>query len=298
MVTGAVAAIGSFDGVHRGHRFLIAETEKLAISVGAPVGAVVFDPHPRLFFQPEAPPFLITLPATRDALLKQAGVDVICSVAFDAGLAAMTPDAFVREILKARLGLSGVVAGAEFRFGKARAGDGEGLKRLCAAEGMSAHLAAPLADDSHAEKISSTAVRAAIAAGDMRSAARLLGRIWSVGGVVSKGRELGRTIGFATANLTLGALIEPRRGVYAVRATAYGKTYDGVANFGRRPTVGESAPLLETHLFDFSGDLYGAPLDVAFVDFIRDERRFDGLDALKAQIALDCEEARRRLAPQ
>lgn len=298
MVTGAIAAIGSFDGVHRGHRFLIAETERLARSAGAPVGAVVFDPHPRRFFQPEAPPFLITLPATRDALLKKAGVEVICPVVFDAALAATAPEAFVREILKGRFGLSGVVAGVEFRFGKGRAGDGDGLKLLCAAEGMSAHLVAPLTDRSDAEKISSTAVRAAIAAGDMRGAARLLGRRWSVDGVVAKGRELGRTIGFATANLTLGALTEPRRGVYAVRATAGDAAFDGVANFGRRPTVGESAPLLETHLFGFSGDLYGASLEVAFVDFIRDERKFDGLDALKAQIALDCEEARRRLAAQ
>ncbi|MEE2690606.1 MAG: bifunctional riboflavin kinase/FAD synthetase [Pseudomonadota bacterium] len=293
---GAVAAIGNFDGVHRGHRFLIAETAKIARAEMAPVGVVVFDPHPRRFFQPDAPPFLLTMPERRDALLKEAGVDIVHSVRFDAALAAMTPEAFVRDVLKARLGLSGVVAGSEFRFGKGRSGDAAGLKRLCEAEGVSAHLVEPLADASHTEKIGSSAIRAALQNGAVREAAQMLGHPWTVGGLVEKGRELGRTIGFPTANLTLGELVEPRKGVYAVRATTGGKTYGAVANFGRRPTVGDSPPLLETYLFDFSGDLYGARLDVAFADFIRDEKKFDGLDTLKAQIAKDCEEARRLLA--
>ncbi len=292
---GAVAAIGSFDGVHRGHRFLIAETAKIARGVNAPVGAVVFDPHPRRFFQPDSPPFLLTGPARRDALLKEAGADAIYSVTFDAALAAMTPEAFVKDVLKGRLGLSGVVAGSEFRFGKGRSGDAESLKRFAAASGMSAHFVEPLAGAQDADKIGSTAIRAAIQNGDMRAAVSMLGRLWTVEGVVEKGRELGRTIGFPTANLTLGEIIEPRRGVYAVKAAAGGKTYDAVANFGRRPTVGESAPLLEIYLFDFAGDLYGAALEVAFVAFLRDEQKFDGLDALKAQIAKDSEEARRVL---
>ncbi|MEQ8934881.1 MAG: bifunctional riboflavin kinase/FAD synthetase [Amphiplicatus sp.] len=292
---GAVAAIGSFDGVHRGHQFLIAETAKIARAQNAPVGVVVFDPHPRRFFQPDAPPFLLTTPARRDSLLKEAGADVVYSVTFDAALSAMSPEGFVKDVLKGRLGLSGVVTGSEFRFGKGRAGDAQSLTRLAAAQSMSAHLVEPLADAQETDKIGSTAIRAAIENGDMRAAAAMLGHLWTVDGVVEKGRQLGRTIGFPTANLTLGELIEPRRGVYAVKAKTGGKTYDGVANFGRRPTVGESAPLLETYLFDFSGDLYGAPLDVAFVEFLRDEKKFDGLDALKAQIAKDSEEARRVL---
>lgn len=292
---GAVAAIGSFDGVHRGHRFLIAETAKIARASGAPAGAVVFDPHPRRFFQPDAPPFLLTTSSRRDALLKEAGADIVYSAAFDAALASMPPETFVSDVLKGRLGLSGVVTGAEFRFGKGRAGDAESLKRLAAASGMSAHLVEPLADGQETDKIGSTAIRAAIQDGDMRAAAAMLGRLWAVEGVVEKGRELGRTIGFPTANLTLGEIVEPRRGVYAVTAAVGGKTYAGVANFGRRPTVGESAPLLETYLFDFNGDLYGAGLEVAFVAFLRDEKKFDGLDALKAQIAKDSEEARRML---
>ncbi|MEQ8748243.1 MAG: bifunctional riboflavin kinase/FAD synthetase [Amphiplicatus sp.] len=292
---GAVAAIGSFDGVHRGHQFLIAETAKIARAENAPVGVVVFDPHPRRFFQPDAPPFLLTTPAGRDALLKEAGADIVHSVTFDAGLAALSPEAFVKTVLKDRFCLSGVVTGSEFRFGKGRAGDAESLKRLAAAHGMSAHLVEPLGDAQGTDKIGSTAIRAAIEDGDMRAAAAMLGHLWTVGGAVEKGRELGRTIGFPTANLTLGEIIEPRRGVYAVRATAGGAAYDGVANFGRRPTVGESAPLLETYLFDFSGDLYGKTLDVAFVEFLRDEKKFDGLDALKAQIAKDSDEARRVL---
>lgn len=293
---GALAAIGNFDGVHRGHQFLIAETVQLAARAGAPAGVVVFDPHPRRFFRPDDPPFLLTAPEKRDALLKEAGADVVHAVRFDAALAAMSPEEFVRVVLRDGLGLVGVVAGAEFRFGKGRAGDARALCELCAACGMTAHIVEPLAQEGAGEKIGSSAIRAAIERGDMRAVGRMLGRRWAVEGVVSPGQRVGRSLGFPTANFSLGELIAPRRGVYATRARLDGKVYDAVSNFGRRPTLGDSPPLLETHLFGFSGDLYGRRLEVAFADFIRDERRFDGLDALKAQIAADCDEARRRLA--
>lgn len=291
MVTGErrFAAIGNFDGVHRGHRFLLTETIAAAAAAGCKAGVVVFEPHPRRFFRPDDPPFLLTTRVRRAALLHEAGAQFVVELPFDSALVALSPQDFVREVAKDRLGLSGVAVGNEFRFGNGRAGDAEGLKRLCAEAGIAAKIVTPLMDGS--EKYGSTAIRGALQRGEVKAAAAMLGRPWDVEGPVIEGRKLGRTIGFATANMTLGELIEPRRGVYAVRATAGGQTYAGVANFGRRPTFGEGAPLLETHLFDYAGDLYGETMRVAFVDFIRDEKKFESVEALKAQIADDCREA-------
>ncbi|HBK90050.1 MAG TPA: riboflavin biosynthesis protein RibF [Parvularcula sp.] len=290
------AAIGNFDGVHRGHRFLVERTIAFAREIGAAPAAVVFNPHPRRYFRPDDPPFLITAPAARDALLIEAGAAAVLPLAFDKALARLSPEAFVQGVLKGRLGLAGVVTGGDFRFGAGRAGDASGLSALCAAHGLSYLAVEPLADPQHTEKIGSTAVREAILSGAMDRAAAMLGRPWRVDGVVGRGRQIGRTLGFATANLTLGELIEPRRAVYAVRAVVGGRRFDAVANFGRKPTVGEVAPLLEVHLFDFSGDLYGRTIGVEFIAFLRDERKFDGLDALKTQIAADCLAARRKLS--
>ncbi len=291
-----IGALGNFDGVHRGHQALLAATAAFAAEKGAAAGAVVFDPHPRRFFQPDAPPFLVTSSARRDALLRAHGAGAVFHIGFNATLAARSPDSFVADVLKRELGLSGVVTGSDFRFGKARAGDAASLSRLCADHGLAALTVDPLAEAGHEEKIGTTLVRAAIAAGDMPGAARLLGRPWSVEGVVERGQTLGRTIGFPTANLGLGDRIEPRRGVYAVEIAVEGARYQGVANFGRRPTVGAATPLLEAHLFGFNGDLYGVEIDVSFIAFIRDECRFDGLEALAAQIARDCQAARAVLA--
>lgn len=286
------AAIGNFDGVHKGHRRLIEETVRFAAALGAEPGALVFDPHPRRYFEPDAPPFLISTPERRARDLREAGARRVITLTFDAALAAMTPEAFIRDVLKARLNLAGVVTGTDFRFGKGRAGDAESLRRLCEEAGVAVKLVEPKAEAA-GEKIGSSAIREAVAAGDMRAAADMLGRPWSVEGEVVAGEKRGRTIGFPTANLILGDLIEPRYGVYAVRVDADGRRYGGVANFGRRPTVGAPAPLLEVHLFDFSGDLYGGRIEVEFLDFIRDEKKFESLDALKAQIAADGEKARR-----
>lgn len=291
-----IAAIGNFDGVHRGHRILIAKTVDAARERAARAGAVVFDPHPRRYFRPDDPPFLITTPATRDRLLQEAGAEIVQPLVFDRALASLTPGAFVRDVLKERLKLAGVVVGGDFRFGAGRAGDAAGLSALCGDYGLSALIIEPVAQSGHSDKIGSTAIREAIMSGAVDRAAEMLGRRWSVSGVVETGRKLGRTLGFPTANLTLGELIEPRRGVYAVRTSIDGRFLDGVANFGRRPTVGSPAPLLEVHLFDFEGDLYGAEIEVSFVRFIRDEMKFDGLEPLKAQIALDCDVAKKILA--
>lgn len=287
-----VAAIGNFDGVHPGHRHLLKQTGNLAREVNADLGVVLFDPHPRRYFRPEDPPFLLTAPAHRDELLRAEGVEEIFSLPFDALLANLSPEDFVGGVLKQKLGLKGIVAGEDFHFGKNRAGDGEALMSLASQHGMAGKLVELRGETEDAEKYGSSAVRAAIKSGDMKLAARMLGREWAVSGAVEEGQKLGRTIGFATANLRLGDLIEPRRGVYATRTRIKGGTYHSVSNFGRRPTVGSDAPLLETHLFDFDGDLYGVEIEVIFIDFLRDEQKFDGLDALKAQIALDCEQAR------
>jgi riboflavin kinase/FMN adenylyltransferase len=289
-----VAAIGNFDGVHRGHGRLIAKTAEFARTLKGAPAAVVFDPHPRRYFRPGEPPFLLTTPKTRDALLGEAGADEVFTIPFDGALAALSPEQFVHAILRERLRLAGVVAGSEFRFGKERAGDAPTLKTLCEAAGIAALIVEPR-PERDGQKIGSSGIRAAIAGGEVKEAAGMLGRRWTVEGVVAQGQKLGRTLGFPTANLSLGDLIEPRRGVYAVETLVDGARFGGVANFGRRPTVGAASPILEIHLFDFDGDLYGRMIETAFVDFIRDERKFDSLDALKTQIAADVAAARRIL---
>lgn len=293
---GRVAAIGNFDGVHRGHQELLKKTIGFARKLGGVPAAVVFDPHPRRYFRPDDPPFLLTTASSRAALLRKFGMREVVSVKFDAGLAAMRPEAFVREVLVERLGLSGVVIGTEFRFGKGRSGDAEGMKALCTEDGVETLLVTPARTGTPSDKVSSSDIRNALKDGDVRAAAAMLGRPWSAEGVVIAGQRLGRTLGFPTANMTLGDLIEPRRGVYAVDAIVDGQPMPAVANFGRRPTVGESAPLLETHIFRFDGDLYGRKIAIEFVDFIRDERKFDGVEALKEQIAADCEAAQHLLS--
>lgn len=293
---GLIAAIGNFDGVHRGHLALMGRTVEIAQGAAARAGAVVFDPHPRRYFRPADPSFLITTACVRNQLLIDAGADEVVSLTFDAKFASLTPEAFVCDVLKGRLELAGVVVGGDFRFGAGRAGDAAGMARLCADNGLSAAIIDPLAEKGHSDKIGSTAIREAILSGAVDRAADMLGRHWRVDGVVEPGNRVGRTLGFPTANLTLGDLIEPRRGVYAVCAAIDGETVKGVANFGRRPTVGAPSPLLEIHLFDFARDIYGRRIGVDFIHFIRDEMKFSGLDALKAQISLDCAAARLVLA--
>jgi len=287
-----IAAIGNFDGVHRGHVALIEKTASFAREKNAIAGAVVFDPHPRRYFRPEDPPFLITAPDERNRLLIEAGVGVVRPVRFNAQLAKLSPEEFVRGVLKDELALAGAVVGGDFRFGADRAGDASGLKALAEKFGLACLTVSPVAEKGHSDKIGSTAIREAILSGAVDRAREMLGRPWSVKGKVIEGNKVGRTLGFPTANLTLGELIEPRRGVYAVKAVIEGAAYEGVANFGRRPTVGAPAPLLETHVFDFNGDLYGKTIEIVFVKFIRDEMKFSGLDALKEQIAEDCASAR------
>lgn len=289
---GSVVALGNFDGVHYGHRHVVGLARALAEELGAPLGVALFDPHPRRFFAPEAPAFRLMSAGRRNRILEALGVERLHVLGFDAEMAKMTPERFVHEVLDEGLGVRGVVTGADFRFGAGRAGSTAELKTLCAERGISTAFAE--LHGNGADKISSTRIRKAIHDGDMDAAAELLGCRWAVEGVVRQGDRRGRTIGFPTANLVLGDYARPAYGVYAVMVRIGGETElrPGVANIGRRPTVDGLTELLEVHLLDYEGDLYGRELEVEFHKHLRAERKFDGLEALKTQIAADAREAR------
>ena len=289
-----VCAIGNFDGVHRGHQALIACAADFANEVGARLGVVLFAPHPRRFFQPNGDPFLLSSAEQRDEQLAALGVQKVFPIPFDAQTARTSAADFVNEILVRRLGVGGIVAGADFHFGAGREGDAAALERLGADAGLQVRIA-NLLKAPGTEKYGSSGARLAIQAGNMIAVAEILDRHWSVRGTVEKGEQRGRQIGFATANIVLGELIAPRAGVYATRVRIGEETYNAVSNYGRRPTVGSLYPLLETHIFDFNQDIYGAEIEVSFVDFLRDEQKFDGLDALKNQIKLDSDAAQKIL---
>jgi riboflavin kinase/FMN adenylyltransferase len=292
--TGGVAAMGNFDGVHAGHRAVIATASELASSLSAPLVAAVFKPHPRRYFRPDTAPFRLMSDAQRVRALKEAGCARIYAIAFGPDLAAMSPEDFARDVIAGELKLDGVVTGPDFRFGKGRAGTADDLKALGERHGFTAATAPEFTAQAAGGKVSSTAIREALIAGDPVRAASMLGRPWAVEGLVARGDQRGRTLGFPTANISLGEYQRPKFGVYAVRAQIEGekRLIPGVANIGRRPTVDGTDERVEAHLFDFSGDLYGRTVEVRVERFIRAERRFDGLDALKAQIGKDSEAAR------
>jgi riboflavin kinase/FMN adenylyltransferase len=293
---GATAALGNFDGVHRGHRSVIEAAR--AARPDAPLAVVTFDPHPRRFLKPDAPPFeLMTFGAKAHRLAKM-GVERLFVLPFDADLAALTPRAFCQEILTRRLGLAHVAVGADFCFGRNRAGDVATLAAEGARLGFGVTAAPLIADGDH--DISSSAIRRALREGRPEEAARVLGHWHRIEGRVLHGDKRGRDLGYPTANMGLEGLMVPRYGVYAVLADVldgpHAGAYRGVASLGVRPMFGENAANLETHLFDFAGDLYGAELSVALVAFQRPELTFESVDALVAQMAEDAREARARLA--
>jgi len=296
---GAVVAVGNFDGVHRGHQAVIAAAKKAALAASVPCAVLTFEPHPRSVFQPGAPPFRLTPFRAKSHALERLGVDLLFTLHFDLGFAKKSAENFVAEALVAGLGLRAVVVGYDFVFGNRRRGTPELLQDEGRKRGFDVMVVAPVAGPGGAV-YSSTQIREHLAAGRPREAAALLGRPWEIEGRVETGDRLGRTIGFPTANIALFDYLRPAAGVYAVRAgIEEGDTtrwFDGAANLGWRPTVGGTDLRLEAHLFDFDGDLYGKHLRVAFIERLRPEQRFAGLDALKAQIAADCEEARRMLA--
>lgn len=295
-VRGASLALGNFDGLHAGHRAVIERARTAAVRLNAPLGVATFEPPPRRFFQPDAPPFRLMTPLRREIALEAIGVDTCCLLRFDAAMAAMTDREFVAQVLRDQLGARAVTVGFDFRFGKGRSGDAEGLKRLGDEMGFETQIVQEVASDG--EKVSSTRIREQIERGDVASAAIGLQTWWIVDAIVEHGEKRGRTLGFPTANMQLGEIVHPAHGVYAVWARLDGEVEwrPGVASFGRTPTTGMRDPLLEVVIFDFAGDLYGRRVHTAFAAFLRPEARFDSLDALVAQMNKDASSARTILA--
>ena len=288
---GSVACIGAFDGLHLGHRALVRRALARARELDADATVVSFDPLPREFFAKGDKPPRLMLPRAKFEGLRDLGVDAVGLLRFDAKLAAMPAQDFVRELLVERLRVREVWVGPGFRFGHARGGDLALLQRIGADAGFAAHAIEPVLLGG--EAVSSTRIRVALAAGDFDLAERLLGRRYAIGGHVVRGRQLGRTLGFPTANLRFGGKTPALRGIYATLVHGIGAApMPSVSSFGTRPTVDGVEPLLEAHLFDFDGDLYGKRIEVEFVAKLRDEVRFPDLDALVEQMRIDATRAR------
>jgi len=288
---GSVVCIGAFDGLHLGHRALVGHAVARARAVGVPAVALSFEPLPRELFARGAPPPRLMLPRAKLEGLCALGCDGVGLLRFNATLAAMSAEDFVRQVLVARLGVREVWVGPGFHFGRGRAGDIALLRALGEACGFTAHEIAPVHVDG--ERVSSTAIRAALASGDFAHAARLLGRPYAIGGRVVRGQQLGRTLGYPTANLRYGGKTPALRGIFATWVHGIGgRPWPSVSSFGTRPTVDGQEPLLEAHLFDFEGDLYGRRIEVEFVAHLRDEEKFPDLPSLVAQMHHD--EARAR----
>jgi riboflavin kinase/FMN adenylyltransferase len=291
---GAALAIGNFDGVHRGHQALLEVARKAARKAGGPAGVVLFEPHPREFFQPDRPHFQLTPLPLKLRLLERFGLDLAVVLPFDAALAALSADEFIARVLVDKLAAAHVVVGYDFRFGRGRGGDPETLKRAGAKHGFGVTVVPQVAEAG--EVFSSGAIRAELGQGDVKGAALMLGRWWRVVGEVRGGAKRGTGMGFPTANIGLTPGTALAHGIYAVRVHHDGQSHVGAAYFGTRPTFDDGAPLLEVFLLDFDGNLYGHRIEVEFIDLIRGDRRFDGVEALKAQMARDCEAARKILA--
>jgi len=292
---GAILALGNFDGFHLGHQAVVGEAIRWARSEGRPAMVATFDPHPVRYFKPDAEPFSLTTLDQRADLFAAAGADAMLVFHFDASIAGMPAERWMREMIHGHLDVAGVTTGEDFVFGKARSGTAASLRALGEPLGI-ATRAVPAVLDTEGP-ISSSRIRAALIAGDCATAAHLLTRPFAIRGVVQHGDKLGRTIGYPTANLPIGGYLRPRYGIYAVTGRLPdGRVVQGAANIGVRPTFDPPKELLEPYFFDFSGDLYGQEIEVAFHHFLRPEQKFDSLDALTAQMARDCDEARRLLS--
>ena len=292
---GGVIALGNFDGFHAGHQAVVGRAVRHARDEGRPAIVATFDPHPVRFFKPDVAPFRLTTLDQRQELFAAAGSDAMLVLPFDAALAATSAEDFITALLLGRYGAAGVVTGADFTFGKGRGGDVVTLADHARRLGFFTEMVAPV-DDSE-EVVSSSRIREALRSGDCGTAARLLTRPFTVRNVVQHGDKNGRLLGFPTANLDMGQYLRPRYGIYAVTGRLPdGRILKGAANLGIRPSFVPPKELLEPHFFDFAGDLYGQEIDVAFHAFIRPEAKYDGMDALMAQIARDCEQAKALLA--
>ena len=292
---GSVIALGNFDGFHRGHQIVIAEAGRIAREMNTTLSVMTVEPHPRSFFNPAQEDFRLTSFRTKAHLLEAFGVDQLFTLPFDRDLYKMSAQDFVLKILLEDIGVLHVVTGFDYRFGAGRGGGTDVLGWLSEMEQFGLTIVEKVMEGDHI--YSSTNIRESLRQGRVREVADRLGHWWCVEGHVIQGDQRGRTIGFPTANISMDGYLKPLAGVYAVRVqVADGEVWQGVANVGRRPTFNKKDVLLEVHLFDFEDHIYDHPVKVAFVDFIREETKFDGLDALKAQIALDCTTARELLA--
>lgn len=296
-----VVAIGNFDGVHRGHRGVLAEAQARARELGTHVSVLTFEPHPRSLFQPNLAPFRLSAMRTRLRLLEALGIENVFVLHFDWAFAKIAAEAFVEDMLVRDLGARHVVVGEDFRYGNKRKGDVALLQELGRQHGFGVSAVAPVADED-GQVISSSRVRQALQDGQVREAQRLLGRPWELEGRVEQGAQRGRDIGFPTANLRLGEYIEPLHGIYAMRAGIDNGPdtlwMDGVGYIGRRPVVDGEEVLLEVYLFDVALDLYGKHLRVQTIEFLRGDFPFDSMAAMQAQITEDCRAARRVLADE
>ena len=293
---GATAAIGNFDGVHLGHRSVIELTRQAAPS--APLGIVTFEPHPREYFAPNSPPFRLMGREARASRLEKLGVERLYELGFNAALAALTPLEFARDVLRDGLGLAHVVVGADFCFGAGRSGTAQDLVEFGAELGFGVTIAPLMAQGE--KTVSSTAIRQALTSGNPREAAAMLGHWHRIEGPVITGEQRGRELGYPTANMSIDGLHPPAFGVYAVLVDVlegpFQGAYQGAASLGVRPMFGENKANLESYLFDFKGDLYGTPLSVALVEHLRGEEKYDSLEALVAQMEIDCARAHEILA--
>lgn len=291
---GAVLAIGNFDGVHRGHQALLRSATAVGRELGAPSGALVFEPHPREFFHPEEPHFHLTPQPQKLRLFERTGLNMTVVLPFDAGLAALSAEDFVKRVIVDGLGARHVVIGHDFFFGRKRGGTPETMRAAAADLGFGITIIPPVADDG--EVFSSSAIRLRLAQGDVKGAARMLGRTWCTEGKVVGGARRGTGLGFPTANIPLPVGTALGHGIYAVRVNVDGESHEGAAYLGTRPTYDNGMPVLEVFLFDFDGDLYGRVIEVEFVDFIRPDRKFDSSEALIQQMQKDVARARDILA--
>ena len=290
----AIVAVGNFDGIHRGHVAVIERARALAAVRALPCAVLTFEPHPSDYFRGKGTIFRLSPLEAKTDLVKGLGVDGMIVLTFDEVIAQLPAEDFVREILVERLAVSGVIAGYDFHFGRHRGGSPAFLQDAGRTYGFTVEIVERVdaKETATVQIASSTATRTALEAGDVAQAMALLGHPYTISGPVLPGQQLGRTLDFPTANMQADPSCRLRHGIYAVRAEVDGFARDGVASYGRRPTVDNGAPLLETFLFGFSGHLYGKTMHVAFIGWIRAEEKFDSLDALKVRMLLDAEEAK------
>jgi riboflavin kinase/FMN adenylyltransferase len=293
---GAVVALGNFDGFHLGHQAVVREAVEWAWEQGRRAIVATFDPHPVRHFAPHVPPFRLTTLDQREELFAAAGADAMLVFHFDDALARTTAEDFVLKLLGQQIGACGVVTGEDFTFGKGRGGDVSVLRECGAQAGIASRAVGPVMDGGR--PVSSSRIRDALKAGDCAEAARLLTRPFAIRGTVIHGDKRGREIGYPTANMDLGPYVRPRFGIYAVtgRVLATGEPLKGAASLGVRPMFDPPQELLEPYFFDFDRELYGEEIEVSLVRFLRPEAKFASLEALKAQMAEDCEQARKLLS--